>query len=140
LILLTLFLSTGCGRDKNVDTNIDEGAVGGSISVHVSDGNPASRPIYTWSDGSTDTTANMATRVTVARVDDLNTLVWGVSSPTVQDNIQSPVTHGTVPVNATPLDTGGNEELDLQTDVWYRVTISKVPPGPAGYREFLIKP
>lgn len=136
--MLALLSLVGCGKDENVDTCIQEGAPGGSISVHVSCGNPISRPIYTWSyilpDGSSDTTAM---RVTVARVSDLNTPVWEVQSSAAQDNIQNPVIHGTVPSNAGPVH---ETETDLQTNVDYRVTVSKVPPGPTGYREFLIKP
>lgn len=135
--VLSIVLS-GCGKDQNTNTNIDEGAAGGSISVHVSDGDSLSKPIYTWSyllpDGSSDTSAM---KLKVARVSDLNTPVWEVQSSAAQDNIQNPVIHGTVPSNAGPVV---ETETDLQTNVDYRVTVSKVPPGPTGYREFLIKP
>jgi hypothetical protein len=137
-VLSTVLL--GCGEDPKVDTNIDEGSTGGSFSVNVSEGDTKTRPIYTWSYIANSVSDNTAYQVTVTRASDTSTPVWEVRALLVQNDIQSYVTHGTVPLNAAPIDTGSNEELDLQTDVWYRVTVTRADLSTTGYREFLIKP
>ncbi|MBI3609108.1 MAG: hypothetical protein HY204_00185 [Nitrospirae bacterium] len=138
VILSGFFLIAGCAQDQNVNTSIDDGAVGGVVSVRISDGRSKTQPIYTWSyiapDGSSDTTAM---KLKVARVSDLKTSVWDVFSPSVQDNIGSGVTHGVSPPNST--ETVATER-DLTPDVWYRVTITKLDPSLSGYHEFRIKP
>lgn len=136
LFMIGFFLFIGCGLDENVDTNIEEGAATGLLSVHVSDGDPLSKPIYTWSDAAGAT----AVDVKVARVADLNATVWELQSndPTL-DYIQSPVTQGVNQSSNTFMPAVNSPEPDLQTDVWYRVTVTKADNS-TGYREFLIKP
>lgn len=133
LFVVGSLLLIGCGEDKQIDTRIEEGAFTGTFSVHVSDGNPVSRPVYTWSNGAnTD-----AMRVTVARVADVATAVWEVQSDNPSlDNIQSPVTHG---VSQPSTFESATDERDLQTDIWYRVTVTKSDFSTAS-RDFLIKP
>ncbi|MBI3995765.1 MAG: hypothetical protein HY349_07305 [Nitrospirae bacterium] len=134
LFVVGSFLLIGCGEDKNVDTCIQEGAATGLISVHISCGDPVSRPIYTWSEGSDTTAAN----VRVARVDPSES-VWELQSNNPGlDVIQSPVTHGISQAN-TFEPAAGSPEPDLQTDVLYRVTVTRADNS-TGYREFLIKP
>lgn len=123
----------GCGKDSNVNTHIEEGKSAGSIIVHVSDGDPISRPIYTWSEG----TDNTVTRVKVARTTNTNISVWEVrSTDPSQDSIQSPWQHATA--TSFAFQTAGTE-IDLDTDIWYRVTVTKADLH-TGYREFRIKP
>ncbi|MBI3810958.1 MAG: hypothetical protein HY283_01955 [Nitrospirae bacterium] len=135
LIFLALFLLIGCGKANNTNTHIQEGKSGGSILVNVSDGNPISRPIYTWSDINNDITAM---KVTVARTSALSTPVWEVSSPNPSVNaVQSPIQHATTESGTTQT---ANSELDLQTDIWYRVTVTKADILTSGFMEFMVLP
>jgi len=136
LVLLPFILTIGCGKDHNSNTTIDEGAAGGSISVHVSDGDPKSRPIYTWSDGSLDITSTMAMEVKVARTSS-STPVWAVLSlDASQNSVQSPIQHDTTQAGTTRT---ANSELDLETNITYRVTVTKADHT-FGYREFTVLP
>ncbi len=135
MVVLSIVL-LGCGKGNNTNTNVDEGAAGGSISVHVSDGDPKSRPIYTWSDGSTDISATTAMQLRVARTSNLNTIIWAVSSLDPSQNaVQSPIQHDTTQAGTTP--TGS--EIDLSTNITYRVTVTKAD-NTSGYREFTVLP
>ena len=136
LIVISFFLFIGCGKDENIDSCIDEGAVGGPISVHVSCGDSVSTPIYSWSDGSNDPSA---TRVMVTPTSPNNApAVWDVFDASLQDSIHSAVIHGPAPFGSAQQVTA--PELDLKIDVWYRVTVTKADPTQSGTREFLIKP
>ncbi len=136
-ILLALLSLVGCGKDENVDTCIQEDAVGGPISVHVSCGDPVSRPFYTWSDGTTDITATMAMQVKVVRASAPD-VVWAVVSDIPSQNaVQSPIQHGTTQSGTNQT---ANTELDLSTDVTYRVTVTKADGMTTGFREFTIQP
>lgn len=127
----------GCGNDSNVNTHIEEGASGGSIIVHVSDGDPISTPVYSWSDNTNDATAM---RVVVAPVDDLSALVWDLRSESATvDSIHWPVIHGMTQVGTFEANVN-NPKPDLDSNVWYRVTVTKADIGQSGSREFLIKP
>jgi hypothetical protein len=135
LIFLALFLLVGCGKANNTNTHIQEGKSGGSLLVNVSDGNPISRPIYTWSDSSNDITAM---QLKVARTSALNTAVWEVSSPDPSLNaVQSPIQHATTESGTTQT---ANSELDLQTDILYRVTVTKADGITSGFMEFTVLP
>lgn len=139
-VLLVLLLMIGCGKDNNSNTTIQEGKAGGSILVNVSDGNPKTQPIYTWThtllDGNSDITAS---RVTVVPTTPNNASpVWDVVDTTLQDSIHLPVVHGPSPFGSVQQVT--TPELDLQTNVWYRVTVTKGDQTTAGFREFLILP
>ncbi|HTN42353.1 MAG TPA: hypothetical protein VMN77_00985 [Nitrospiria bacterium] len=132
LLLIPAFLM-GCGQSNNSNTNIQEGKSGGNIIVHVADGDPTSRPLYTWEDLNNDMTAM---KIAVARTSDLKD-VWSIQSTTLSDTIQSPWQQGT---------TGGSvsetvsTERDLQTNIEYRVTITKADGITSGYRNFTIMP
>ncbi|MBI3597710.1 MAG: hypothetical protein HY203_11235 [Nitrospirae bacterium] len=138
-IFLIPLLSIGCGKDQNVNTHIQEGASGGTgIIINVSDGNPISKPVYSWFDtnNNSDTTAS---RVTVAPNSPNNAPpVWDVFDATLQNSIHSPVVHGPPPPGSAQQVV--NPELDLQTNVWYRVTVTKGNQTTTGFREFLILP
>lgn len=134
-LLVLLSVGMSCRLDEEIETKISEGEAGGVLSVHVSDGDLQSRPVYSWSEV-TDKTAQI---VTVSRDDNPNTAIWEVVSDQGVDNVLSPVTHGTPPVNSheTAIQ---NPEMDLSTDIWYRVTVHKTDPGKTSFRKFLIKP
>ncbi len=136
LFMIGSFLFIGCGKDNNTNTNVDEGAAGGSISVHVSDGDPKSRPIYTWSDGSADISSTMAMQLKVARTSDSGTVVWAVASDDISNAVQSPIQHGTT---QSGTHQSANSEPDLQTNIPYRVTVTKAD-GTFGFREFTVLP
>ena len=132
--LISLFLIIGCGKsNSDINSTVQEGAAGGNIIVHVSDGQPSSQPIYTWEDSNNDTTAE---EIAVAKTSDLNTIVWGVHSSNVNNNdIPSPRQQG---------KTGGFDtafvttEITLQSNIEYRVTITKAGGTPSGFRNFTI--
>ena len=137
LVLPCLLWAAGCGQDENLNPNIIEGAAGGSALLHVSDGNPISKPLYSWSDITNPIDSNTAMQIQVARTSELDTTVWGViSSDPNQNLIQSPWPHGTSTSSVAPTI---NTEPDLQTNIEYRVTVTKVD-GTFGYREFTILP
>jgi hypothetical protein len=134
-IFLVLFLLVGCGKANNANTHIQEGKSGGSLLINVSDGNPISRPIYTWSDSSNDITAM---QLKVARTSALDTVVWAVSSLDPSQNaVQSPIQHATTESGTTQT---ANSELDLQTDILYRVTVTKADGFTSGFMEFTVLP
>jgi len=132
IIILSLMYSVGCGKDSNVNMHVEEGATGGSILVHVSDGDPLTKPVYTWEDLSGNKTAYS---LKVEQITPL-TPVWEVISPATQENLTSPVIHAVSQAGTTDTTTGGN----LQTDIWYRVVITKGDIITYGSRDFLIKP
>jgi len=125
----------GCGSDNNSNSTIEEGGAGGSIVVHVSDGNPVSQPLYSWSDGSL---SNFASDLKVARQSAPNVAVWEIQSinPS-QDLIQAPWQHGTA---SSSVIVKASTEPNLEADVWYVITVTKVNPSSTGTREFRIKP
>ena len=136
-VLAASFFFVACGLDDKGNILIEEGAAGGSISVHVSDGNPKSRPIYTWSDAGTDISSSMAREVKVARASDLNTIVWAVTAlDPSQNTVQSPIQHGTTQAGTIQ---AADSELDLGMDITYRVTVTKAD-STFGYREFTVLP
>jgi hypothetical protein len=125
----------GCGSNNNSNSTIEEGGASGSIVVHVSDGNPVSQPLYIWSDGSL---SNFASDLKVARKSATNVPVWEIQSTNPsQDLIQAPWQHGTGSSSGTVLV---NDEPNLEADVWYVLTVTKVSPSSSGTREFRIKP
>jgi hypothetical protein len=132
LILLALLFLIGCGKDHNSNTHVEEGASKGAISVDVSDGNPLTRPFYIWEDINGIKTAM---NLKVEQLSPLTT-VWEVVSPLPQENLTSPVIHAVSQPGTADTIAGG----DLQTDVWYRVTVTKGDLTTFGSREFLIKP
>ncbi|HET6466146.1 MAG TPA: hypothetical protein VLY20_03035 [Nitrospiria bacterium] len=135
LILLIPALLAGCGKDNNSNSNVQEGAAGGDLVVTVAPGNPASRPLYLWTD-ITGTAVNAAT-ITVARTTDLNTIVWGIATNTNTDALQSPWQQGSLSTIVTPIV---QTEVDLQTNVTYRVTVTKADNQTSGYHEFTLLP
>jgi hypothetical protein len=130
--VLVSFLIIGCGNNSNSNSTIQEGSGNGTIIVHVSDGNPASRPLYTWEDLTNDTTAE---KISVARTTALNTPVWGVQSVNFTDNIQSPWPQGSTTASVSTIST---TEVDLKSQIEYRVTITKADGITSGYRNFTI--
>jgi hypothetical protein len=125
----------GCGSNNNSNSTIEEGGASGSIVVHVSDGNPVSQPLYTWSDGSL---SNFAVDLKVARQSAPNVAVWEIQSTNPsQDLIQAPWQQGT---SSSSVIVKVSTETNLEADVWYVLTVTKVNPSSSGTRQFRIKP
>ncbi len=99
----------------------DSGSSGGSISVAADTG---TTPVYSWTGGPVNA-------LTVSRVSDLNSVVWGVLTAG-EDSIASGLTHGTVPAGALEVI---NAEVVLSPGVTYRVRVSRTG-GAYGYIEF----
>jgi len=129
------FLLIGCGNNSSSNSNIQEGATGGSLIVNVSPGNSTSQPFYSWEDSTLNPTA---ATISVARTSDLSTPVWGVTSnPPDQNLIPSPWEQG----SSTALITEtASTERTLETNITYRVTITKGNGTTDGWREFTIMP
>jgi len=132
VIIFPLLFFLGCGKDSNLNLHLEEGAAGGSVLVHISDGDPLTRPVYTWEDISGNKTAYS---LKVEQLTPLST-VWEVISPATQENLISPVIHAVSQAGTSNTTVGG----DLQTNVWYRVIVTKGDITTNGSREFLIKP
>jgi len=131
-ILLALLF--GCGSNNDSNNSVEEGAPGGSIVVHASDGNPTSQPVYTWLDG----LSSSANDLKVARQSNTGTAVWEIRSANPsQDDITSPWQHGQTS-GGTVVEIASSE-TSLQTDVMYIVTVTN-SSGHSGSREFRIKP
>ncbi len=99
----------------------DSGSQGGAIAIAADTG---TTPLYTWAGGP-------VYALTVSRVSDLNTLVWGILTAGA-DSIFSGVTHGTVPAGALEV---GNDERVLTPGTTYRVRVNRID-GSYGYIEF----
>lgn len=97
------------------------GGSGGDFAISVSGG---TQPIYSWSAGAAFTVA-------VVRTADPTVVVWRVADPNNND-IRSPLTHGTVPAGV--FETASRERV-LTRGVTYRVTIT-LPDGRSAYRDF----
>ena len=136
-LAMGLFLIIGCGKNTSTNSTVQEGKGSGSLIVHVADGNPSIKPLYTWEDSTGDTSAE---DIKVARTSDLNTTVWEVqSNQATQNFLGSPWQQGTSSPNSTETIT---KETDLTINIPYRVTITKVDgsgnPVGSGYREFTV--
>jgi hypothetical protein len=97
------------------------GGSGGDFAITVSGG---VQPIYSWSVGAAFTVA-------VTRAADPAAVAWRVADPN-NNNIRSPLTHGTVPSGAFETAT---RERTLARGVTYRVTIT-LPDGRSAFRDF----
>lgn len=128
------FLNISCGNNtNNTNSTVQEGASGGNMIVHVTDGDPVSQPMYSWEDLSNNT---MAEKISVARTSALNTPVWGVQSVDVTQNlIQSPWQQGT---SGGSVSVFSSSEVQLQSGIEYRVTITEAGGTPSGYINFTI--
>jgi len=136
-LLLIPALLMGCGKSNNTNTNVQEGKSGGNILVHVSDGDTISRPLYSWEDPINNDMSAM--KIEVAQTSNLSSPVWGEqSNDPSKNNIQSPLTQGDPGSSLyAPFVT---TDLDLQSNIEYRVTITKADGITSGYREFTIVP
>jgi len=99
----------------------DTGSTGGTIAVNADTGTV---PVYSWTGGPVNA-------LTVARVSDLNAVVWGVVIAG-EDSIASGVVHGNTPSGALRTD---DAELVLTPGVLYRVRVSRTD-GEYGYVNF----
>jgi hypothetical protein len=95
---------------------------GGDFNIAVSSG---TQPQYSWG-------AGPALSIAVYRASNTNLAVWSVANPT-QQNIGSPVQHGTVPAGALVL---ADEETTLSAGVRYRVEIRLANGQQDAFREF----
>ena len=124
-----LFLIIGCGKNTDTNTTVQEGAAGGAgIIVHVSDGNPSSQPIYSWTNPDTSTNAE---KITVSRTSCTDPLVWGIeATPPGQDGILSPWQQGTYSASVTALS---KNEQSLTSSIEYCVTVTKADGSTVSY-------
>jgi len=102
------------------DAGLGPNGSGGDFTISVGSG---LNPTYSWS-------AGPAFEVSVFRANGV-TPAWVVADP-LNEAIQSPVTHGTVPGNATELV---DNETTLESGVRYEVTV-KLANGDEAFREF----
>jgi len=97
------------------------GGSGGDFTISVGSG---TTPSYGWS-------AGPAFSLDVVRTSNASVVVWRIADP-INNNIQSPVTHGTRPSGA--IETTSTERT-LTAGVQYRVTVT-LADGRQAYREF----
>ena len=102
------------------DAGLGLNGSGGDFTINVGSG---LNPTYSWS-------AGPAFEVSVFRANGV-TPAWVVADP-LNEAIMSPVTHGTVPGNATELV---DNETTLESGVRYEVTV-KLANGDEAFREF----
>lgn len=119
---VTLALFTGAfGIACSDDLGAGGDNAGGDFNISVSSG---AQPQYSWS-------AGPALSIAVYRASNPTVPVWSVANPT-QQNIGSPVQHGTVPAGALVL---ADDETALSAGVRYRVEI-QLANGQDAFREF----
>jgi hypothetical protein len=124
----SFLILAGCGsNDSNpAGNNNSGGTTGGDIAITVGSG---TNPTYTWAGVGVFT-------VSVTRVSDQGTVVWQIVSSMGQDDITSPVTHGTVPATALATFT---TETTLTAGVEYAVTVGRTTATSTtgfGYKTF----
>ena len=115
-ILAVAVVLTACTDDL-----AGPGQSGGDFDLGVGSG---TNPSYSWSVGP-------AFALDVVRTSNPSVVVWRIADP-INNNINSPVTHGTKP--AAVLETTSSERT-LTAGVQYRVTVT-LADGRQAYREF----
>gem|GEM_PF-1424424 len=129
MLLAVCLVGIGC-KNANINNANTGGTSGGNeggegsgnqFTVTVSSG---VNPTYSWNGGS-------AFSVSVVRTSAQTTIVWNVTDP-LNNNIESPVTHGTVPAGA--LETFSVEKT-LTAGVEYRVSVV-LPDKSFGFTDF----
>jgi hypothetical protein len=117
-LLAAAMLLAGCGSDSTGPSNGNND--GSAFDITIGSG---TRPTYSWPGG-------LGFSVSVVRVSAPGTIVWGIANTAM--TIQSPVTHGTVPVGSLQ---SANTENPLTAGVTYRVAITRADQK-TGFKEF----